>query len=235
MNHFSWRNPIFDVPEAQTHEKSTFSQNRSDWTSKVVFKTPAIFKIMPVRVPPVVGGTWNAPAQYIFAGPTAQRRARSSGLRSNLRTMFFHFTKIADLSLGRPHGPRSKHPRIPPMPLVAAWERPWKPPKCFLYKLQSDSWKTWFSNADLQNLMKITILPLWVTLNGLRHFTIFAMFSKFHTIEKTKKTIIITFAQGFPVFWALGLHQCTWFFHWNLIRTSLKTHLRKNVYFQNHS
>ena len=64
MNHFSSRNSIFDVPDAQTHAKSTFSLNRSDSTSEVVFKTPAIFKIMPVRVPPVVGGTWNAPAQY---------------------------------------------------------------------------------------------------------------------------------------------------------------------------
>ena len=34
MNHFSTRNQIFDIPEAQTHEKSTFSQNRSFWTSQ---------------------------------------------------------------------------------------------------------------------------------------------------------------------------------------------------------
>ena len=62
--------------------------------------------------------------KYIFAGPTAQRRARSRGFRSVLRTTFFQFTKIADLSLGRPHGPRVKHPRIPSMSGAAAWERP---------------------------------------------------------------------------------------------------------------
>ena len=59
----------------------------------------------------------------------------------------------------------------------ASWERPWKPPKCFICKLQSDSWKTWFSNVDLQILMKITVLPLWVTLNGLRIFLWFSQFS----------------------------------------------------------
>ena len=122
-----------------------------------------------------------------FAGPTAQRRARSWGLRSVLRTTFFQFTKIADLSLGRPHGPRSKHPWIPSMSGAAAWERPWKPPKCFIYKLQSDSWKTRFSNADLQNLMKITVLPLWVTLNGLRNFMMFSFFSKLQTIEQNQE------------------------------------------------
>jgi len=57
-----------------------------------------------------------------------------------------------------------------------------------------------FTHVDLQILMKITELPLWVTLNGLRNFMIFSVFSKFQTIEKTKKTIIITFAQGFPLF-----------------------------------
>ena len=48
-----------------------------------------------------------------------------------------------------------------------------------------------------------------VTLNGLRNLTIFVVFSKFQTIQKTKTTIIISFAQGFPLFWALGLHRCT--------------------------
>ena len=66
MNHFSSRNLIFDVPEAQTYEKSTFSQNRSSWTSEVVFKTQAIFKIMPVRVPPGTQMTWKPLAQYIY-------------------------------------------------------------------------------------------------------------------------------------------------------------------------
>ena len=52
MNHFSTKNQMFDVPEGQTLEKKTFSLNRSDWTSEVVFKTPAIFKIMPSRPSP---------------------------------------------------------------------------------------------------------------------------------------------------------------------------------------
>ena len=33
MNHVSSRNPIFDVPDAQTYEKCTFSLNRLGWTS----------------------------------------------------------------------------------------------------------------------------------------------------------------------------------------------------------
>ena len=97
-----------------------------------------------------------------------------------------------------------------------------KTSEILIYKLQSDSWKTWFSNADLQILMKITVLPLWVTLNGLRNFMMLSVFSKFQTIEKTKKTRVITFAGGFPVFLALGLHQCTLKgFHWT--RTCGKT------------
>ena len=55
MNHFSTTNSIFDTPEAQTHQKWTFSLNQLDWTSKVVFKTPAIFKIMPSRHRPFGG------------------------------------------------------------------------------------------------------------------------------------------------------------------------------------
>ena len=84
-----------------------------------------------------------------------------------------------------------------------------------------------FTHVDLHILMKITEMLLWVTLNGHWNFMNFSLFSRFQTIEKTKKTRIITFAQGLPLFVALGLHQCTWFFHWNLQRNSLKTHLRK--------
>ena len=58
-------------------------------------------------------------------------------------------------------------------------------------------------------------------------FMIFTCFSKCQTTQKTKKTRIITFAQGFPLFLSLGLHQCTWFLHRNLKRKSLKTHLQK--------
>ena len=65
-----------------------------------------------------------------------------------------------------------------------------------------------FTHGGLQILMKITEMPLWVTSNGPQFFMIFSSISKFQTIEKTKKTIIITFAQGFPLFWALGL-RCT--------------------------
>ena len=57
-----------------------------------------------------------------------------------------------------------------------------------------------FTHVDLLILMKITEMPLWVTLNGHRNFMNFSLFSKFQTIEKTKKTKIITFAQGFPLF-----------------------------------
>ena len=57
-----------------------------------------------------------------------------------------------------------------------------------------------FTHVDLQNLMKITEMPLWVTLNGPRNLMNFSLFSKFQSIEKTKKTKIITFAQGFPLF-----------------------------------
>ena len=57
-----------------------------------------------------------------------------------------------------------------------------------------------FTHGGLQILMKITEMPLWVTLNGHRNFMIFSLFSQFQTIEKTKKTRIITFAQGFPLF-----------------------------------
>ena len=113
------------------------------------------------------------------------------------------------------------------MSLIAAWERPRKPPKCFIYKLQSDSGKPDFPYVDLHIFMKITEKLVWVTPNGLRNFMIFTCFSKCQTTEKTKKTRIITFAQGFPLFLSLGLHQCTWFLHRNLKRKSLKTHLRK--------
>ena len=61
------------------------------------------------------------------------------------------------------------------------------------------------------------------------HFMIFSLFSQFQIIEKTIKTIVITFALGFPLFLALGLHQCTWIFHQNLKRNSLKTHVLKHV------
>ena len=144
----------------------------------------------------------------MFAGPTAQRRARSSGLRSVLRTKFFQFTMIADLSLGQPHGPRSKHPWIPSMALAAAWERPWKPPKCFICKLQSDSWKTSIftcrPSRGNENHSFATVGNVKWTLN----FHGFLTFLWIPNSQKTKKTINITFAQGFPLFWALGPHHC---------------------------
>ena len=55
------------VPMSPRHKKCMFSLNRSDWTSKVVFKTPAIFKIMPVRVQPSSPKHLEAPCPiYIY-------------------------------------------------------------------------------------------------------------------------------------------------------------------------
>ena len=65
-----------------------------------------------------------------------------------------------------------------------------------------------FSHVDSRVANKITVLPLWVTLNGLWNFMAFSHFSEFRTLEKTNKTRNITLAQGFPMFWALGPHNC---------------------------
>ena len=86
-----------------------------------------------------------------------------------------------------------------------------------------------FPYVDLQILMKITEMLLWVTPYGLRHFMSFSFFSKSLTVDKIKKTRIINFTYGFPLFLSLGLHQCTWIFHQNLKRNSLKTHVLKHV------
>ena len=80
--------------------------------------------------------------------------------------------------------------------------------------------------------MKITAITeksLWVKPYGHRNFMIFSCFSKSLTIKQIEKTRIINFAQGFPLFLSLGLHQCTCIFHQNLKRNSLKTHVLKHV------
>ena len=92
---------------------------RCIWTQKQTQAGPRASKVL---IPMSVTASVFHPYVYIFAGPTAQRRARSRGLRSVLRTTFFQFTKTVDVSLGRPPG--GKHPWIVPMLLVAAWERP---------------------------------------------------------------------------------------------------------------
>ena len=97
-------------------------------------------------------------------------------------------------SLGGGPGPRANLSWIYSMSAIAAGERPSKAPKCFIYKLQSDSGKPDFPYVDLQFLTKITEMLLWVKPYGLRHFIIFLYFFKFLTIDKTKTLKIITFS-----------------------------------------
>ena len=69
INHFSTRNPIFDVPEAQTDEKSTFSLNRSDWTTKKTLLDQTENEIN-TQAPPSMGLAIRVPQlptpQYIY-------------------------------------------------------------------------------------------------------------------------------------------------------------------------
>ena len=90
-----------------------------------------------------------------------------------------------------------------------------------------------FSHVDRRVAMKITVLPLWVTLNGLWTFMVFSHFSEFRILEKNKENQEYHFRTGISTVlssWAPPLHTI---FHWNLERNSLRTHLRKTCLFRN--
>ena len=91
-----------------------------------------------------------------------------------------------------------------------------------------------FSHVDRRVAMKITVLPLWVTLNGLWNFMAFSHFSEFRTLEKTKKTRNIIWHNDFDCFELLG-PTTAYDFPLKSWTEFIKNAPAENVSFQKHS
>ena len=119
------------------------------------------------------------------------------------------------------------------MSAAAAWERPWKPPKCFIYKLQSDSWKTWVYTCRPSKFNENHSFAFVGNVKWTLKFHGFLTFLWIPNTRKNKENKKSHFGTRISTVlssWAPPLHTI---FHWNLERNSLRTHLRKTCLFRN--